>query len=1096
MRLSFTAILLCTALSLGLASEGSAQTVSINRVNAPLKKVLADLRGQTDYGIIVKPEVNTSRIISIQRTGVDVRQLLSELERLTGFTYSLNDKDRFIVIDRQNIKKDAPENKEFNAGALDAIEVTGRIVNPKAEPLSGAAIRVTTATGKHTQLHTISDQNGYFTLKNVSMGYKLEVSYVGYVTRQIDARADLGNIMLQVASSEVEEVLVNTGYYAVRDRERTGSIARVTAKDIEGQPINNVFSAVQGRVAGVNIAQNNGVPGSGYRIEIRGRNSLRTIGNSGVDGNQPLYVVDGVPIGNQVGTNNIGVILNGGINPLNAFNPGDIESVEILKDADATSIYGSRGANGVVLITTKKGRSGHLGLTFRSSYGMSRVKSNLKLLNTDQYLDMRRQAYANSGITTYPAAAYDINGTWDQNRSTDWVDKLIGNTAGFFQNQLSLQGGSELTTFLLSASHDQQTTVYGHGYKYKTTNVSNAINHRSKDGRLLVSASNRFSMQSNNMMRSDVTRQAHLLAPNSPELYKEDGSLNWENNTFSNPLGPYQSTYNNDNKQTLNSLNAQYELLPGLQLKLNTGLNYFAFEDWALEPNTMYNPAFVTGQSSAYSRASRYTESRFSVIAEPQIDYVLKKGPHELTVLVGGTYQQETNKTASTTGTGFESNAFIRNLAAAKTKTIGDQITTDYRYVAAFGRVNYQLSDRYILNITGRRDGSSRFGPNNKFANFAAVGGAWLFSEEKMLAGLSWLNLGKLRASFGTTGSDALGDYQYLDTYNISSDLVYDGVTGIKPVRLYNPDFSWEKTVKLETALELTMFENRLNLTAAWYRNRSSCQLVGYQLPAITGFGSVQANLDATVQNKGIELEASFKILDSKDFQWQSGINVSAPRNKLVSFPGLAGSTYGNSYIIGYPTSISKLYKLEGVDPATRAYKFNDYNGDGLISSPHDNQVIADLTTQYHGGWHNSLTYGNWDLSFLLQFVKQDSRNYNYILPNPGNAIVNVPVEVLDVWSESNPNGLYMPYRVGANAAFQLFQYSDITVSDGSYIRLRNVALNYKVPLKKTAIKHLNVFFQGQNLWAWTNFFGMDPETTLSWMPPLRTLSFGTQINF
>ncbi|MDR2281852.1 MAG: TonB-dependent receptor plug domain-containing protein, partial [Sphingobacterium sp.] len=486
MRLSFTAILLCTVLSLGLASEGSAQTVSINRVNVPLKKVLADLRGQTNYGIIVKPEVNTSRIISIQRTGLDVRQLLSELERLTGFTYSLNDKDRFIVIDRQNIKKDASENKEFNTVALEGIEVTGRIVNPNTEPLSGAAIRVTTTAGKRMELHAISDQNGYFTLKNVPLGSRLEISYVGYIARQIEARADLGTIMLQVASSEVEEVLVNTGYYAVRDRERTGSIARVTAKDIEGQPINNVFSAVQGRMAGVNIAQNNGVPGSGYRVEIRGRNSLRTVGNSGVDGNQPLYVVDGVPIGNQVGSTNIGVILNGGINPLNAFNPGDIESVEILKDADATSIYGSRGANGVVLITTKKGKSGHMGLTFRSSYGMSRIKSNLKMLDTEQYLDMRRQAYANSGITTYPATAYDINGMWDQNRYTNWVDKLLGNTAGFFQNQLSLSGGSELTTFLLSVSHDQQTTVYGHGFKYKTTNVGNVINHRSKDGRLLV----------------------------------------------------------------------------------------------------------------------------------------------------------------------------------------------------------------------------------------------------------------------------------------------------------------------------------------------------------------------------------------------------------------------------------------------------------------------------------------------------------------------------------------------------------------------------------------------------------------------------------
>ncbi len=888
----------------------------------------------------------------------------------------------------------------------------------------------------------------------------------------------------------IDEVILNAGYYKVSKKEQTGSIAKVSAKEIENQPISNVLAAAQGRMAGVSIVQSSGVPGSGFQVQIRGKNSLRS------DGNNPLYIVDGVPIGNEVKTFGFtsAILPMSSISPLNSINPNDIESIEVLKDADATAIYGSRGANGVILVTTKKGKSGRLSVSLNSSYALSNVMSRLKMMNTEQYLSMRRQAFFNSGISTYPANAYDVNGTWKTDRYTDWSKSLIGNTATVSNTQLQLTGGSETTSFLLSLGHNEQSTVFGNDFKYTTNSITTNIAHRSKDKKLNLAVSNMFSIQKNNVINSDITRSSFSLSPNAPALYNNDGTLNWENNTWSNPVAAYNATYSNQNIQYLTNLNIAYDLFKNITLKLGGGVNYQAFEEWNISPNTIYNPAYVTGQSSAYSKASKNNQNRLSYILEPQINWKFSHENHALDILVGGTFQNENNSYGSMSGTGFESNALIHNISAAKTKTIEDQYNTQYRYVAFFGRVNYQLDKKYILNITGRRDGSSRFGPNKKFANFGAVGAAWLFSEENFLKNSSWLSFGKLRGSFGTTGSDNIGDYGYLDTYTVSSS-IYDGVTGLLPSRLFNPDFSWEKTKKLEAAIEVGLFRNKVNINTAWYRNRSSNQLVGYQLPTMTGFSSVLANLDATVQNTGWEFELNARPFSKGKFQWETSFNITFPKNKLISFPGLEGSTYSNTYVIGQPTSIVKLFNLEGIDPKTGTYIFTDYNGDGKISSADDAKIVENIGVNFFGGLSSSLHYENWDFSFLFQFVKQKSRNYNYIIPSPG-IMNNLPVEALDVWSPENPAGFYQPYKANASPNHSIFQNSTASVADGSFIRLKNVELAYNIPLKNTSFRSIRIYFQGQNLITWTKYFGIDPEfTTIGYLPPLRTFSFGLKLN-
>ena len=968
-------------------------------------------------------------------------------------------------------------------------------VTASNKPLQGVTI-----SQEGSNQVTTTSENGTYTLKVSAENPILLFRHPDYAEERITAtNQTVVNISLEQKVKGIEEVILNAGYYKVKEKERTGSIAKVSAKDIENQPVTNVLSAAQGRMAGVNITQNSGVAGGGYDVQIRGRNSLRTLSNSAVDGNQPLYVLDGVPMSSPVtSTFSTQILPFQNINPLNTINPNDIESLEILKDADATAIYGSRGANGVILITTKKGSKNKSNISISSSLAFSSVASRLKMMDTSEYIAMRKSAFFNDNISTYPATAYDVNGAWDENRYTDWQKTLIGKTATTSNTSVGLSGGSDGWTYRINATHNEQTTVYPADYQYKNNVLSMGFTHRSKDNKLNISLSNNFSQQFNNVINEDLTNISLFLSPNAPALYNADGSLNWQNNTFTNPMASTVVTYQNDAKQINNSLNVSYQILPNISLSVNSGFNYQNFEEFNLRPHTRYNPAFnftsATGSSTFTS-----SFSSFSYNIEPQLNADYRIGKGKLNVLVGATLNSSESKQSSIQGSGFESNALMMNINAAKTKIFSDIISKDYKYMAVFGRINYQLDDKYIINVTARRDGSSRFGPNNRFANFGAVGAAWLFSKENFLSNRSWLSFGKLRGSYGIAGSDNIGDAQYRDTYSVASTSIYNGVVGLVPTRLFNGNFSWEKTKKLEFALETSFFKERIGLNVSYYRNRSDNQLVGLPLPATTGFSSVQANLNATVENKGWEFELRTSLIKTKTFSWQSDLNLTVPKNTLLAFPNLNGSTYANQYVIGHSTSIVKLYDFLGINPATGLYSFTDVNGDGKISSPDDNKSIEDLSVKFYGGWSNRFSYKNWDLSFLVQFTKQRNYNYHSYMPVAG-TMNNQAQEVTDVWSPSNPTGYYMPYSTGANAgknaAHANFMRSTASVGDASFIRLKNVQLNYKIPIQ-LASTQVVIYLQGQNVLTLTKYFGVDPEfVATGFLPPLKTWSIGTQINF
>ena len=971
--------------------------------------------------------------------------------------------------------------------------VTGTVNNGK-KSISGVVV-----IQEGSSQMTTTTATGAFSLQITGENPILIFRHPEYSEQKLNTE---GKTTFTIALTEkvksIEEVVLNAGYYNVKAKESTGSIARVTSKDIENQPVNNVLSAVQGRMAGVSIVQNSGVAGGGFDVQIRGRNSLRTNANSAINANVPLYIIDGVPVwvGNEFKSNITAAILPyEDTNPLNAINPDDIESIEVLKDADATAIYGSKGSNGVILVTTKKGKKGKTEVSMTTSYGLASAARLPKMMTTAQYINMRKDAYANDGITKYPTDAYDVNGTWDTDRMTDFQKYFVGNTAEQSSAKVQMSGGGQNTQFLLSAGHDEQTTVFPGSYRYKRNNVGLNLTHQSTDKKLTLNLSAYYTQQSNSLPITDYSR-IYSVAPNSPTLFTEEGKLNWEKSTFLNPLAAASQLYRVKSDQLVSNLSINYRILEGLVLSVNSGYTNNSTEERSFLNKTYYNPALNFGSERSSTRLTSPKQLGWTI--EPQANLDRQWGENRLQVLVGGTFQGQTVDNRVIQGSNFPSDELLENIGAATTIKINSTGHYDYRYQAIYGRINYQYDSRYILNITGRRDGSSRFGDNKRYANFAAAGVAWLFSKEDFLKDIKWLSFGKLRASYGSAGSDLIGNYQFYDTYQTTT-YTYDGTKGMIPSRLYNPDFGWERTNKLEAAIELGFLKDRLNMTASWYRNRSSNQLVGIPLSSVTGFTSYQGNLPATVENSGLEFTLQSVNFKNKNFSWDTSLNLSVPKNELISFPNLAGSTYANSLVIGYSTTINKLYHYLGVDPVTGIYQFEDRNGDGKLDV-NDKYVIKDIGPTWYGGILNNLRYNLFELSILVQLSNQSLNNQSgqaYLL----GSMRNLPVEFMDYWTPERQNATYQKPSSGANTATITAAYnytsSDATVSDIFYMKLKNVSVKYNLPSSLIGSLRAAIFLEGQNLATWSNFKGPDPEFIFAdYLPPLRTVSLGITLKF
>tara|TARA_R110000851_G_scaffold3114_3_gene12682 strand:+ start:59350 stop:62343 length:2994 start_codon:yes stop_codon:yes gene_type:complete len=960
--------------------------------------------------------------------------------------------------------------------------VSGTVTDIENNPLPGVNVLI-----KNKNRGTTTQVDGSWELLATSQD-TLVFSFLGFKpVNKLVGNKTIINVQLYEDATALDQVVLNAGYYTVTNAEKTGSITKLTSSNIEDQVVDNPLGAMQGRMAGVNIVENSGVPGSGFSVRIRGQNSIFA-------GNEPLYIIDGVPYGSNTLSNinvSVEIFPRGDVSPLNAINPANIQSIEVLKDADATAIYGSRGANGVVLITTKKGVEGKVKFTINSSTGIAHITRKAKLLNTPEYLQMRREAFSNDGIMEYPETAYDVNGTWSQTRYTDWQEQLIGGTAHSQNIHASMAGGSEQTHFLVSGNYQKETTVFPGNFNYSRLNVNSNITHVSKDNRFRLQFNAGYTVQDNKLPKKDLTFDAIYLPPNAPALYNENGELNWENSTWTNPLAALQAVYNNNTNTLLSTAVLTYAPISNLEAKLNLGYNVTTIEEGYSNPHTIYDPAF--GLDSSVSQLFQNTGKNDYFSVEPQLEWKKKFKNGELKILFGATHQKSTNGQQAFIGIGFPNNQFINNLSSATTLLGLNENEQVYSYQSFFSRINYSLKNKIYFNLTARRDGSSRFGPGNKYGNFGAMGAAWLFSKD---LDWPWLNMGKVRGSYGITGNDQIGDYQYLQSY-IIGDNTYNGNIALEPARLFNPNFKWEENRKAEIAIELELFKNSLLLAANYYRNRSGNQLINYTLPTTTGFSSILSNLDAVVQNTGWEVETTKIIVQNENFFWNTSINLTIPKNKLVKFPNLESSTYANRFVIGQPLSIAKLYNLKGVNPQTGLFEFEDYNGDGQITPIEDRQYIADLTPKLYGGLSNSIQYKNWGLDLLFQFVKKEGYNQFNTNIAPG-TMFNQPIGVLNHWQQTGDTGDIQQFTTGANSgallAYSQFSQSSGAVSDASFIRLKSLHLSYKVPISKSHVNSCMVSLKGQNLLTLTNYKGADPEQTRGYIPSLRRIVLGIQL--
>ncbi len=1076
-------ILFFLALCLLSTTENKAQGISLSVKNATLENVFVLIQQQSPYRFIYTNEkLADSKKVSVSVKNASIEKLLEIIFKDQPIGYKLE--GEVIVIYR----KDKPS-AITNATGL---TINGKVINERGEGLPAVTI-----TLKGNANATATDEKGNFILKDVDPSSVLLVSSVGYESKQVSvAGRTIIVVQLIIAVNTLDETIIK-GYYNTSKRLNTGSVAKISSADINKQPVNNILGALEGRLPGVYVSQNTGAPGGSFTVQVRGRNSI-------LSGNNPLYIIDGVPFTSTPLGSSISVLTQNG-SPLAAFNPSDIESVEVLKDADATAIYGSRGANGIILITTKKGKEGKTKVDVNVSTGFGRNTRKMKLLNTSQFLTMRKEAFKNDGATPVPGLDNDINGTWDTTRYTDWQKELIGGTSKFTNAQLSLSGGNDNTQFLVGGAFGRETTVLPGNFSDQKFSLHFNLTTKSSNQKFKAVISGSYINDNNNLCRTDPTSDALQFAPDAPNIYDSLGKLNWSN-LFFNPFGPLLETYNmNTDNLVANGL-LTYQVIPGLTIKTSFGYTKIQGKELSTSPLTSMSPLF--GNTSGWSYFGNSSSKTW--IVEPQLNYQRSLYKGKLDILVGATLQQDSKQASLLRGDGFLDDALLKDISAASTITKQNSVSGNiydrqYKYAALFARVNYNWQDKYLINLTGRRDGSSRFGPGKQFANFGAAGIAWIFSQEQFIkTHLPFISFGKLRSSFGITGNDQIADYGYLSTYT-PTNYSYAGSAGLYPGRLFNPDYAWELNKKLEAALELGFLQDRIFISAAWYQNRSSNQLVGLPLPGITGFTSIQGNLPATVQNKGWEFSINTLNVKSKNLQWNIALNLSIPQNKVISYPGIANSNYAYTYSIGQPLQVQYKYHLTGVSSSKGDYVFEDKDKNGSITFPTDAAFQKKIGTTYYGGLLNTLTYKQWQLDILFQFVKQTAYNYQQYFGMPGLLFNNEPAIVMNRWQKAGDQSSIEKFSQDyGSAAYQAYSDNqssgDGNITDASYIRLKNLSIYYVLnekSIKKFHIQSGKIFFQTQNLLTITNYLGLDPETTSGLvLPPLRVLSVGFQLTF
>jgi len=1079
MRINLTFIIVFAFLS-QICANGFSQ-ITIKGSNISVRELIRKIEQQSGYVFLMYDDTDLLKYkVSVALNNASVKDALTVSLKGTGITFSIIEKNVLLKKEQLTIL-----GKITSILALKK-DVHFKVIGEDGQNLIGASLKVAS-----TSVVYLSDNRGMFHLKNIEESDIVEISFVGYEKASFVISNINGLITLKKGTTRLEEVVINKGYYTTSQKLNTGSAVQVTAKDLERQPLTNPITSLQGLVPGMYIKQGSGVAGSANSVKIRGTSSISS-------GTAPLYIIDGVPflsapVDRQIGAGVtiLGPQANGSTDPMSIINPADIESITILKDADATAIYGSRGSNGVVLITTKKAKAGVSSFKVNVQKGYGQVVNQLELLPVSEYLALRRKAYANDNITpqgTNPTGAGyapDLL-VYDQGSYTDIQDLLIGNTSKSTDLTTSLSVGTVKSSVLVSGSyHDEKSVLFGgQGYKRGTVNMSASTS--SADDRLKLGVAANLSFGQNNMPGSDFTSNLYSI-PQNFSLYDANGGINWVRN-FVNPISISRQKFKVGNKNMNFNANLSYRIIEELTFRANVGYNRVEQKQSVQAGASTISPLSTPPVSSAnYSTAN--TEA---IITEAQFDYLKKLNNHAITLSTGGTWQGTRFEIPYFIATsGFSSELLMESFANAGNILATRALNSEYKSISFFGRANYNYKEKYVINALWRRDGSSRFGPEKRFGNFGSVGAAWIFSDEDFFKNLPFLSFAKLRGSFGVTGNDqTTNNYGYSDTFTVTPS-AYGGIPGFYPTRIANPAFKWESSRKFELALELRFLNDRISFIPAFYRSRSDNMIISNApLAGQSGFTSYIDNLDFLVQNQGFELDLSVKAIRTKEVQWDLGFNMTQIRNKVLNIPAEVATSYANTYVAGQPLSTNQGYHFTGF--VNGVAQVEDRNGDGVITAglTGDYYIHSQRDPVYYGGFTSGLAYKRLRLDILLNFAKQ----YAYTpIAYPGifGAQLGGLRESQFTPSTVTTTPSYVSYATS-------YTSSDAVIADASFLRVRNVSLAYTVPeqwVKAVKVNQVQFFIRGQNLFTFTKYKGLDPETQTGVLPPLKIFTAGLSVS-
>ncbi len=1093
--------------SLTLSARGLSQRISIDTKNKSVQQVFSEIESQTGYSFIyAKEQALKMKPVNIKVDNVDLISLLDLLFKQIGFNYVISEKD--IIVKEKPISTSLGTSFALPPPPP-TINITGTVSDEKGLPLERASVLL-----KYSKKGTSTDKDGNFSMMIPQEGGIIIVSYVGYESVEIKVtKATKLIIKLKLMEVKTEDVIV-IGYGTVKKSDLTGTVSKIKTEGSEERPVSSVEQLIQGRVSGVEIQSAHGGPGSGMSFLIRGGNSTSN--------NQPLYVIDGYPVdagsGNfQTGGNNQAVGTPP-VNPLASLNPNEIESIEILKDASSTAIYGSRGANGVVLITTKRGKKGRdiVEVNYRTDVSSSMKK--LAVLDSKKFVSFVTEAAANPyKSVTNPLTATQI--AKDTQVSNNWQDEVF--RQGISKDcQIGLSGADDKTKYSLIGNYtDIEGIIYNSNLKKGglRLNLDREVSNKLKLSMNVNGSKSTQKGGANGISTGETSASiitSALLAPPFFIPFDSTGDIIQTGGT-TNPLTVtylVQDVYSN--AVFFSNIRATYKINNYFSVNTNVGGNY------TQSTRQTYYPIGTYVGTAANGYAYLNQQNRSNYLGEFTLNYNRRFGIHNINAVAGTTYQQWTSDENATSAQGFPANYNLGfyGFQEGQISTIPITYHSEYALSSFLGRLNYTIKDKYLFTFTGRGDGSSRLAAGHQWAFFPSAAFKWSMNKESFIQKINWISTLNVRGSYGLSGNQTVAIGQTSSGLLIQRTVIGGTiVVGEALNNIANPSLGWENTRQFNFGTEFGVLKDRITLEVNLYKKNTSNLLIQLPIPTSSGFGTLTTNT-GEVENNGLEIELNARILQNK-LKWNVSGNISFNRNKMVNMGGLGsnGKIFGSNYLgagnlLGQPIHVTQLgspigsfygYKVKGVyqtaaevaagPEASTAnpgdLKYVDVNGDGKITAD-DRTIIGNSNPKYIFGINNTFEYKSFRLSISIQgHIGNQKANLNRFRLD---AMTVVPSNLTNIsqaaydgrWTGPGTSNYYPSAR--AYGSYFNARFSDFLIEDGSYIRLKSVVLDYNIPMGHfKMIKSAKVFISATNLFTITKYTGYDPEVNTNYNNPL-----------